>query len=70
VKSQIKEEYVIENINAGQRIVEEDTPVDIIVKLNLNITVKIKYETRVIQNMCRGGICKWLGSESGKSFRH
>ena len=54
MKSQLKEEYVIENIIVGQMIVEEDTPVDSIVKLNLNITVKIKHITRVIQNMCRG----------------
>jgi len=40
VKSQRKEEYVIENIIVGQTIVEEDTPVDIIVKLNFNIKVK------------------------------
>jgi len=54
VKSQLKEEYVIENIVVCQRIVEEDVPVDIIVKLNLNINVKIKYKTTVIQNMCHG----------------
>ena len=54
MKSQIKEEYVIENIVMDQMIVEEDPPVDIIVKLNLNINVKIKYKTRVIQNMCHG----------------
>ena len=36
VKSQLKEEYVIENIIVGQTIIEEHT-VDIIVKLNLNI---------------------------------
>ena len=37
-------------------IVEEKTPVDIIVKLNMNINVKIKYrsKTRVIPNMCCG----------------
>jgi len=51
VKSQLKEEYILENIVVGQTIVEEDTPVDIIVKLNLNINVKIKHKTRVIQNM-------------------
>jgi len=38
----------------GQTIVEEDTPVYITVKLNLNIIVKIKFKTRVIQNMCCG----------------
>jgi len=36
VKSQLKEEYVIENIVVGHTIIEEHT-VDIIVKLNLNI---------------------------------
>ena len=41
----------MENIVMDQTIVEED---DIIVKLNLNINVKIKHETRVIQNMCCG----------------
>ena len=35
-------------------IIEEDTLVDIIVKLSLNINVKIKYKTRVIQSMCLG----------------
>ena len=54
VKSQLKEEYVIENIVVSQTTIEEDTSVDIIVKLNLNINVKIKHKTRVIQNMCRG----------------
>jgi len=42
VKSQLKEEYVIENIVVGQIIVEEDTPLDTIVKLNLKIDVIIK----------------------------
>jgi len=42
VKSRLKEDYVIENVVVGQTIVEEDTPVDIIVKLNLNIKVKIR----------------------------
>jgi len=42
VRSQQKEEYIIENIIVGQTIVEE---------LNLNITVKTK---PVIQNMCCG----------------
>jgi len=51
VKSQLKEEYVLENIVMCQTIIEKDMPVDIIVKLNLNINVKIK---PVIQNMCRG----------------
>ena len=54
VKSQRKEEYVIENIVVSQRIIKDDTPVDIIVKLNLIINVKIKYKTRVIRNMCCG----------------
>jgi len=54
VKSQLKEEYDIENIVVGQMISKEDTSVDIIVKLNLNINVKIKYKTRVIQNMGLG----------------
>jgi len=45
VKSQLKEEYVIENNVVGQTNVEEDTLVDIIVKLNFNINVKIKYKT-------------------------
>jgi len=54
VKSQLKEEYVIENIVASQTTIEEDTSVDIIVKLNLNINVKIKYKTKVIWNMCCG----------------
>ena len=49
VKSQLKKEYVIENIVMGQTFVNKDTPVDI-VKLNLNINVKIKYKTRAIQN--------------------
>jgi len=35
-----------------QMIGEEDTPVDIIVKLNLNR--KIKHKTRVIQNVYHG----------------
>ena len=51
MKSQLKEEYV-KNIVMDQMIVEEDLSVDIIVKLNLNI--KIKHKTRVIQNMCLG----------------
>ena len=42
MKSQLKEEYVIENIVVGQIIVEEDTPLDTIVKLNLKIDVIIK----------------------------
>ena len=51
VKSQLKEEQVIENIVMGQTIIEEDTSMDIImiIKLNLNINVKI-----VIQNMYGG----------------
>ena len=51
VKSQLKEDYVIENIVMGQTIIEEDTPMDIVVKLNLNINVKVKYKTRVILDM-------------------
>ena len=54
MKSQLKEEYVIENIVVGQTIVEEDMKVDIIVKLNLNIILNIIHKTRVIQNMCHG----------------
>ena len=54
MKSQLKEEYVIENIVMGHTIIEEDMLVDIIVKLNLNINVKIKYKIRVIQKMCHG----------------
>ena len=42
VKSQLKGEYVIDNIVMGQTIIEEDKPVDMIVKQNLNIDVKIK----------------------------
>jgi len=37
----------MENIVVGQTVVEEDTLMDIIVKLNLNINVKIKYETSI-----------------------
>jgi len=55
VKSRLKEEYVIENIVVGQMIIKESLIVNIIVKLNLNIDVKI------IQNML-WGICKWLGT--------
>jgi len=44
VKSQLKEEYVIENVVVGQIIVEEDTSAHIIVKLNLNTNVKVKPE--------------------------
>jgi len=56
VKSQIKEEYVVETIAMSQMIIE-----DIIVKLNLNINVKIKYKTRVTQNMCRGAFVNgWI----------
>ena len=58
MKSQLKEEYVIDNIVVGQKV----TPVDIIVKLNLNINVKTEYVS--------WGICKWLGTESCKSFRN
>jgi len=36
--------YVIKSIVVGQTIVKEDTLLDIIVKLNLNINVKIKSE--------------------------
>jgi len=50
VKSQLKEEYVVENIVMGH----EDMSVDIVVKLNLNINVKIIYKTIIIQNMCCG----------------
>ena len=46
MKSQLKEEYVIENIVVCQTIIEED----VIVKLNLKINVKIKQKARVIQN--------------------
>ena len=45
VKSLLKEVYVTENIVVGQTIVKEDTQVDIIVKLNFNINVKIKPES-------------------------
>ena len=56
MKSQLKEEYVIENIVVGQTFVNKDTPVDSIVKLNLNINVKIK---------------KYVGTyENLNSFRH
>jgi len=55
LKSQLKEEYVIENIVVGQMIVKEYTPVDIIFKLNLNINVKIK---PVIQNRSHGAFVK------------
>jgi len=41
VKSQLKEGYVIEDTVLGQTIDEEDTLVDIIVKLNWNINMKI-----------------------------
>ena len=41
-KSHLKEEYVIENNVMSQTIIKE--VVDIIVKLNLNISVKIKPE--------------------------
>jgi len=51
VKTQLKEEYVIKNIVVGQTIIEEELLVDIIVKLNLKINVKIKHKNRVIQNM-------------------
>ena len=44
MKSQLKEEYVIENIVVGQTILEESLVVNIIVKLNLNISEKIKPE--------------------------
>ena len=44
VKSRLKEDYVIENVVVGQMIAEEDKPVDISAKLNLNITVKLKPE--------------------------
>jgi len=39
----LKEEY-IKNVVVGQMIAEEDKPVDISAKLNLNIKVKIKPE--------------------------
>jgi len=61
VKSQLKEEYVKENIVVGQTITEEDTPVDIILKLNLKIDVNIKYKTRVIQNLfCGAFVNGWV----------
>ena len=60
MKTQLKEEYVIENIVMDQTIVEEDISVDFIVKLNLNINVKIKYKTRVIQNICLGAFVTGL----------
>ena len=61
MKTQLKEEYVIENIVMDQTIVEEDISVDFIVKLNLNINVKIKYKTRVIKNMCHGAFANgWV----------
>jgi len=45
----------------GQMIIEKDTQVDVIVKPNLNITVKIKYKTRVIENMCHGAfVNSWV----------
>ena len=44
MNSQLKEEYVVENIVVGQMIVEEDTLVDIIVKLNINLKIKLKPE--------------------------
>ena len=42
--------------------------VDSIVKLNLNISVKIK-QNQSNPEYVSWGICKWLGTESGKSFR-
>ena len=68
VKSQLKEEYVIENIIVGQTIIAEDMSVDIIVKLNLNINIKIKYKTKVIQNMCRGTLANgWVPNLANRS---
>jgi len=43
MKSQLKEEYVIENIVIGQTIIAEE---HIIVKLNLNINAKRFYRTK------------------------
>ena len=62
MKSQLKDEYVIENFVVGQMIVD----VDIIVKLELNINVKIKYKPEYVS----WSIFKWLVTESGKSFRN
>ena len=54
----------------GQTIIDEDASVDMIVKLNLNINIKIQHKTRVIQNMCRGAFVYVWGTESGKSLKN
>ena len=51
VNSQLKVGYVIENSVVGQTII----------KLNVNINVKVKHKARIIQNMYRGAfVNSWV----------